>query len=140
MIVEKVFSNTEDPEENLYSVLMTEEEMRMFAVNPVKNFFRKTIRNIKYNTQGFKTGVKGFMNKEMNPADVQHAYVTARLGARQFRNGSSAAARLFRKTLSPEQINVANKAMKKEVTHLGSLNRLVNRTGENVPADLVYQL
>lgn len=31
MIIEKIFSNVENPEENLYSVLMTESEMRIFS-------------------------------------------------------------------------------------------------------------
>ena len=31
MIIEKVFSNVEDPEENLYSVLMGEEELSLFS-------------------------------------------------------------------------------------------------------------
>ena len=89
MEIQKIFSNLEDPRENLYSVLITENELRLY--NEIQKEFNsksmKALRNAwelaagqkagipKYISKGYKTienpEFKESVNKEVSPAMKQ---------------------------------------------------------------------
>lgn len=75
MEIQKVFSNIEDPEENLYSVLMTEEEVALFKEvmfserkkleKEYKKLSHETTRKLNRLTTGMSTGSFGLLGTGM---------------------------------------------------------------------------
>ena len=65
MEIQKVFSNIEDPEENLYSVLMSEEELSLFSEfqKEFNSKSMKALRNVWESAAGQKAGIPKYVSK-----------------------------------------------------------------------------
>lgn len=65
MEIQKVFSNIEDPEETLYSVLMNEEELSLFSElqKEFNSKSMKALRNVWESAAGQKAGIPKYVSK-----------------------------------------------------------------------------
>ena len=83
MEIQKIFSNVEDPEENLYSVLMSEEELSLFSE------FQKEFTQPKEKKEtklkfGDRLSIRGYKNRGQDYRDeARETWKTGKMGKQQ---------------------------------------------------------